>query len=190
MPEKDGYHHGDLGNALLKAATDILNEDGLEALSLRAVARRAGVSQTAPYRHFKDKAALMAAVAANGFRGLRASMGRALNGGEDTDRLRVIGRAYVEFALDNAGLYRLMFGSDITKIDRDDDYWSSSRQTFDLLGEVIASAGGANAGKAEALAAWSLVHGLSMLLLDDLVDISSFSSTESLVDQVLLTRGR
>jgi AcrR family transcriptional regulator len=72
------YHHGDLRSALLEHAVRILRTDGLEALTLRAVARAAGVSQTAPYRHFADRRALMGAIAADGFRELNRAMGEAM----------------------------------------------------------------------------------------------------------------
>lgn len=120
MTEKDPYHHGDLRNALLAAAREILDEAGVSGLSLRAVARRAGVSQTAPYRHFKDKAALIAAIATDGFLVLKDTLEAASDEGQEGEGLHSLGRAYVNFARKNTGLYRLMFGPEIGQVDRDD----------------------------------------------------------------------
>lgn len=186
MTDKDSYHHGDLRNALLTAAGEILDAEGASKLSLRAVARRAGVSQTAPYRHFKDKAGLLAAIATEGFQALQdklmAASADAQNQGGD--RLAALGCAYVAFARSNTGLYRLMFGPDITEIDRDDGYWRASRATYDMLAAALPE-NGAGEVRARALAAWSLVHGLSMLILDGQVALSADDDVDSLVDQAL-----
>lgn len=191
MSKKDGYHHGDLRHALLEAARQTLDETGVAGVSLRAVARRAGVSQTAPYRHFKDKAELLAAVAAMGFLQLREAMSSAMTTADDRDRLNVLGRCYVNFARQNAGMYRLMFGPEIIQIDRDDSYWQASQGTFDFLADVIAADAGRSGpeSRAEALAAWSLVHGLSMLVLDGQVALAPGEDVDQLIDQVL-SRGR
>src|SRR5258706_16100220 len=99
---KAAYHHGDLRPALLRAAEDVMGKQGLEALTLRDVARRAGVSHNAPYRHFKDRNALLAALAEDGFRAL----GKALEGKSGS----LMGEAYVRFGLANPARFRLMFG--------------------------------------------------------------------------------
>lgn len=77
MPQNNGYHHGDLRAACLRAARELLEEDGSAGLSLRAVARRAGVSATAPYRHFADRDALVSGVAAQGYRELAGELAEA-----------------------------------------------------------------------------------------------------------------
>jgi AcrR family transcriptional regulator len=137
------YHHGELRQTVLQAAGDILEKEGLEALSVRELARRAGVSHNAPYRHFPDRASLHAALAAEGFE----MLGHALQ-----SRLRrEMGEAYVEFALAHPQRFRLMQGQ------RDRRAYEGLLKSFADLGEDARYA---------AVAAWALVHGLSHLLLD------------------------
>ncbi len=105
------YHHGDLRDALIRAARKILEKDGLAELSLRQVARAVGVSPAAPYHHFADKHALLTAVATLGFAALRSEM--LMRMAKETDpvaRLDASGVGYVVFAVDNPALFRLMFG--------------------------------------------------------------------------------
>jgi len=141
------YHHGDLRQAVLRTAGEILEKEGLEALSLREVARRAGVSHNAPYRHFPDRANLLAALAAEGFE----KLGDALQ----SRPRREMGEAYVEFALANPARFRLMFGGLVDK--PDPRAYEGLLNSFADLGEDAPYA---------AAAAWALVHGLSHLLLD------------------------
>src|SRR6478672_7153397 len=96
------YHHGNLRPALLRAATKTLEKEGVGALSLRDLARRAGVSHNAPYRHFPDRESLLAALAADGFE----KLGQAMRGQGGKE----MGEAYVRFALEHPQLFRLMFG--------------------------------------------------------------------------------
>ena len=104
------YHHGDLQRALVEAAARILERDGPNAMSLRAVAREAGVSPAAPYHHFKDKDELMAAVARQGFEAMSQAMRTAGEGAEGPhERLVALGVAYVVFARDHPALYHVMF---------------------------------------------------------------------------------
>ena len=151
------YHHGDLPGALLAAAGEILEKQGLEALSLREAARRAGVSHNAPYRHFPDRENLLAELAAQGFRDLR----QALSGKHG----REMGEAYVGFALSHPNRFRLMFGGRL-QLERHASLETASRATYEgLVAAFGAQPEIADAGKAAA-AAWSLVHGLALLLLD------------------------
>ncbi|HET8576665.1 MAG TPA: helix-turn-helix domain-containing protein, partial [Methylomirabilota bacterium] len=94
------YHHGDLPRALVAAAVSLVEREGVDALTLRGAARKAGVSQAAPYRHFADKQALLAAVAEEGFKALSEAMRRASapHEGDPLGRFRALGEAYVEFA--------------------------------------------------------------------------------------------
>ena len=151
------YHHGDLRSALLQAAGDLLEEQGLGALSLREAARRAGVSHNAPYRHFPDRNALLAALAAEGFRRL----GEAMEGKSGRER----GEAYVRFALAHPNRFRLMFGGQID-FGTHPELRAAAAATYDgLLASFRARADVANPELAAA-AAWSLTHGLAHLLLD------------------------
>ena len=104
------YHHGDLSRALVDAARRILEKDGPAALSLRAVAREAGVSPAAPYHHFKDKGELLEAVAHEGWVALDAALTDARAKAADShERMTGLGVAYVCFARDNPALYRVMY---------------------------------------------------------------------------------
>jgi AcrR family transcriptional regulator len=109
------YHHGDLRRALLDAALEVLSAEGAAALTLREVARRAGVTHAAPYRHFTDKQALLATVAEEGFRMLAAEMtrGAAPHASDPRRALEAIGAAYVRFATSQRAHFQVMFGKDI-----------------------------------------------------------------------------
>ena len=110
--EAKPYHHGDLRRALVEAAERILENEGPSALSLRAVAREAGVSAAAPYHHFKDKNELLAAIAQEGFELLAQAMREGAAHEEDPRRrLNALGVAYVRFARDNPALYNLMYST-------------------------------------------------------------------------------
>lgn len=152
------YHHGDLQSALIEAGLVVLERDGLDALSLRAVAREAGVSHAAPYHHFADKTALLAAIAAHGFDLLHEEItGRAT--GSPADRLQVAAVTYVGFAAENPELFRLMFSGAVSPPDSHPDLQAAARRAY---GHITTSLPDETA----AVAAWSLVHGLAMLLLD------------------------
>ncbi|MEM7331862.1 MAG: TetR/AcrR family transcriptional regulator [Chloroflexota bacterium] len=104
------YHHGDLRKALLEAATEMISEDGVDSVTIRALAQRVGVSRTAPYRHFKDKDELLTAVAIEGYERLAATMADVRHDQtlDSVARLSRMGEAYVLFAVENATHYRLM----------------------------------------------------------------------------------
>ncbi|WP_293904814.1 TetR/AcrR family transcriptional regulator [Phenylobacterium sp.] len=107
--ESRPYHHGDLRRALVDAARRLLEAEGPSALSLRAVAREAGVSPAAPYHHFKDKAELLDAVAKEGWEILGSQMAEAKTSAAGMQQLTALGVAYVCFARDNPALYRVMY---------------------------------------------------------------------------------
>ena len=166
------YHHGDLGNAPLVSARSLLERDGPVALSLRAVARAAGVTQAAPYHHFPDKEHLLAALATLGFNELRACQIAAAESSAPHMRLSALGHAYVRFASQNPNMYRLMFGEAITDWGKYPEAARAKRRCFEPAQAVIASDPTARQGPkpygAETIriAAWALVHGLAMLLID------------------------
>jgi AcrR family transcriptional regulator len=169
--ESASYHHGNLRAALIEAARGILVTEGVGALSLRAVARRAGVSQTAPYRHFKDKEALLAELAAEGFRGLTARMlGEAAGATGAGARRQALGRGYVLFAVENPAFLRLMFGSEIPQKSAHPGLCADADAAFAVLADATdaarAESGSTTDRRIAALAAWSMVHGLANLLID------------------------
>jgi len=163
-PKEDTYHHGDLRQALLQCAEAILRREGLDALSLRAIARAAGVSHAAPAHHFPDLASLLSALAAEGFDRLSDSLIKAAKKGGET-RLEAA-RAYIAFAKANPALYQLM--SDPSRLDSKNSVLRGARERAI---SILAGARGANMEKPTlsqvgAMAAgWALVHGLSLMLL-------------------------
>src|SRR5258706_7032835 len=158
---KRAYHHGDLAAALRRAAGKILEKEGVEALKLRVVARRAGVSHNAPYRHFAQSEALLAALAVEGFEWLSAAQ----RGAADAGGLRAMGEAYVDFALAHPQRFRLMFGGRIPIAKHPRLRKVAERACAEFSGALAARAPQAQAMRDASIAAWALVHGLAQLLL-------------------------
>lgn len=165
------YHHGDLPGALVRAAMKLLEEDGSAELSLRAAARRAGVSPAAPYRHFADRNALLSAVAAVGYRELAAELAAAHPAPATPADLAEIAVAYVRFALNRPGLFRVMFAEecDATSPDR----VAAVTAIHEYLKSIVQQVFPASDPEPMATAAWGLVHGLAFLHLDGKFDTSS-----------------
>jgi AcrR family transcriptional regulator len=169
------YHHGDLERALVDSGLAIIEHEGLEALSLRAVARRAKVSHTAPYHHFSGKSELLAAVAAAGFDQMVATIQKQAifaPSGDPFDRLRAVGRGYVTFALGHPSVFRLMFRPELTSPGDHTRLLAAEARAFSALLEAIVSLqqAGMISGRdprPPSAFAWSGVHGLSMLHLDE-----------------------
>ena len=167
------YHHGNLREALRDAALALIARAGADALTLRGAAKLAGVSQAAPYRHFRDKGALLAAVAEEGFRAMAEAMGRRASPHrtDPAGRLRALGVAYIEFATQHPAHFRVMFGR--VPVDRaaHPGLQEAASAAYGLLTGAIRdcqAAGVIRAGDPEelALCAWSAVHGLSALVVD------------------------
>lgn len=160
------YHHGDLRAALIASAVELLESD--EAYSMRAVARRAGVSATAPYRHFADRDALDSAVAVEGFRNLGDELAESLDASSDTadavGALAELGVAYVDFALRRPAVFRLMFGNECDE--ENSDRVQASQALHTMLGEALNRFFPGRASPELATALWSLAHGLAFLHLD------------------------
>ena len=165
------YHHGDLKAALVDAAVDILREEGPAALTLRGLARRAGVSQAAPYRHFTDRRALVAAVAERGFVRLQDAMLEGVQSAQGRLGLKQVAIAYVRFGLANPAEYRVMFGPEVAVTDDLPSLRQTSRAVLGFVAEGIAQlqkAGLVGNGdpRLMAVATWSTLHGLVMLSVD------------------------
>lgn len=158
--KKADYHHGDLRASVLRAASELLEKNGIDRLSLRGVARRAGVSHNAPYRHFPSRGALLEAIAAAGFE----RFGNDLEEAERAGGFRARGEAYVRFALAHPQLFRLMFGAGLN-FSTDANLHEQATRAFGGLQQAISEHAGKEAPHA-VIAAWALVHGLSCLLLD------------------------
>ena len=175
-----GYHHGELREALVAAGLAILEEGGDPAsLGLREAARRAGVSAMAPYRHFSDKDALLAAVATVGFERLRADLAAADRGGEGQAALVAQGAAYVAFAATHPGLFRLMFRS--CSAAPPEALARASSDAFGVLASRVAVLMPAEHAADEALRCWSLVHGMAVLALDGLFGAGSRGDRQAVV---------
>jgi AcrR family transcriptional regulator len=172
MPSTNAtYHHGDLHAACLSAALELLEEGGATALSLRAVARRAGVSPAAPYRHYADREALVSAVAAVGYRELAERLAAAHPAPSTHAQLASVGVAYVEFALEQPALFRMMFSE---PCDRDNEERVAATAAVSLyLREIVARCFPRADPEALAPAIWALVHGLAFLHLDGKLDAST-----------------
>lgn len=161
------YHHGDLRRALIEAAERILEREGPQALSLRAVAREAGVSPAAPYHHFKDKSDLMLAIAQNGFEKLGEAMKSGVSTTDD-GKLGGIGRAYVRFARANPALYRVMYDScrneDAMPSKAHEDHDSG----FHLVEKAMIAAGIDPSNEIDlklwCIAAWCSAHGVAEMV--------------------------
>jgi len=163
---------GDLADELLKAAAALVAERGPQRFSLREVARRARVSEAAPYWHFASKEALLAGVAEQGFVTLAGLMAEVRRRVKDPHRqLQELGVAYVRFALAHPSHLRVMFGPEIRDKSAHPTLKAAGDRAFGLLVGAIADgqrAGRVQRGDAEelAVAAWALVHGLSALVID------------------------
>jgi AcrR family transcriptional regulator len=177
------YHHADLRRVLLAAARRLLERAGPDALSLREVARRAGASHNAPYRHFKDRAALLAALAAEGFDALGAATRAAGEAAPPERRLGAMGAAYVRFALDSPNLFRLMFGGAVRGRDHP-ELAEAGKRSFAALESEVASRRDA---PSRVIGRWAIVHGLAHLLLDEQIPSvrGDRAAAEKLVEEIL-----
>lgn len=165
--EKKRYHHGDLRAALIAEGLRLLAARDAEALSLREVARGAGVSATSVYRHFPDKEALLTALALEGLAQLGAAQRAAehLAGGGDAG-FAATGRAYVRFALANPALFRLIFASPALTPAKTGGKLKSEADAILQANAARAAAKDGGEAAIHAIQAWALVHGLAMLMLD------------------------
>jgi len=165
MRKVKAYHHGDLRMALRASALAILEKDGLAELSLRAVARKAGVSHAAPYRHYSNHEALLVELAVDGFAELRKDIATAAAApNHKTDRITDIGGAYMRFAARKPALAKLMFGPQIPNRDK-------HRELSEAAEAIGSEIGSALDDQALGLAVWAAVHGLAMLTLDNVIDL-------------------
>lgn len=173
VPRKVGYHHGDLRHALIEAALAVVERKGVAGLTLREAAERAGVTHAATYRHFPDKAALVAALAERGFRRLRELMEEAIErtAADPVARLLALGTAYMRLADEHPAVFRLMFGSEIADRSKYPSLRTADDVAFAELREAIAAcqaAGVVREGNPVRLAmvAWAMTHGIAVGWLD------------------------
>jgi AcrR family transcriptional regulator len=186
VEQKQGrFHHGNLRQALIDGALIILGKEGQGAITLREVARRAGVTHAAPYRHFDGKEALLAAVAEEGFHQLRHDMEQVAPGdGDSLDRLQRFGEAYVRFALRNPAHYRLMYGPEFAHRAAHGGLQEASKKAFMLLLDAVRECQQARLVRDGdpvhvGLSMWSTVHGLSLLIMDRQMEDAGVSKSQS-----------
>jgi AcrR family transcriptional regulator len=198
------YHHGALRDALLKAAEGVLERDGLSGLTLRAVAREAGVSHAAPTHHFGDLTGLVSELAAIGYRQFSAAMTAAAAAGTSlTEKAMARAKAYVAYAQAHPGMYGLMFRAERLDMKRPALHEAANASFAGLAGAIGASRHEQISEQALSLdqaaaivRSWSLLHGFTMLLLDDrLSDVLRRSpkgtDVDTLMDAMLkMTVGR
>jgi AcrR family transcriptional regulator len=167
------YHHGDLRHALLQEAVRVIQAHGVQMLTLRAAGERLGVSRTALYRHFADKAALLEAVAAEGFRTLRTELLAAWGGG-GREPFEAMGMAYVRFAVAHPSHYRVMFGG-FLGAHRDPALVAEGTGAFQALVDAIVALQHSGEMRQDdpmqmARFIWALVHGIAMLAIDGQIE--------------------
>ena len=164
------YHHGNLRSDLLRVARDEIGRHGAEAVSLASLARLAGVSQPAPYRHFADRDALLEAVAAEGFDQLTGELAEASADRVPRDALNAIAHAYLTFGEANIEIYRLMFASHLTPRARSgSDLDTASGKAFALLRTAMSAMSPAASVDDDAYLVWGQLHGLVMLKADGFI---------------------
>lgn len=173
---RTSYHHGALREALMDACLHLVETEGIGAVSLRRVAREAGVSPGAPYHHFADRAALLAALATRGFELLAADLAAARDRADTpAAALTALARAYVDFARRRPGYFRLMFRPELSEPDRNPELHAAADVGLRVAGDVVADCVRAGALPAEqadilTIAFWGLGHGIASLWLDGQLD--------------------
>jgi AcrR family transcriptional regulator len=173
---RTNYHHGALRETLLKATLELIEMDGIGAVSLRQVARSAGVSPRAPYHHFPDRAALLTALSDEGFRLLAAELTEAHTAASaPTEALEAILNAYVEFARANPAYFRLMFRPELTEPHKSESGAEAGEAAFAVLANTVDECLATKVLPAVdknvlAITMWSLVHGYASLWLDGQLD--------------------
>lgn len=195
MKARSTYHHGDLPEALLAAADTLIKEKGVEGFSLREAARLIGVDPAASYRHFRDKKAVLQALARRGFTRLAARMHDRLQqtARPPRSKLLTLGQAYVSFALEEPSAFRAMFGP--TGVDSRDDLlrgtYPADQSPYDLLQMLLrewASEGEHSIDVDEAsVSLWAAVHGLAWLLIEGALRPGGTAQRERAVDAVVET---
>jgi AcrR family transcriptional regulator len=160
----DAYHHGDLRDALVQAALQQAELGGPEAINISALAKQLGVSQPAPYRHFADREALLAAVTAEAFRQFNTVLSEAIGAPSKRSKLSRFVQAALAFGLRRHGIYRLMFASRVMACaPENSERHRAAHETFDLLLEALEAPAVGFLRERSALHIWAALHGVVML---------------------------
>ncbi|MCP3471220.1 TetR/AcrR family transcriptional regulator [Bradyrhizobium sp. CCGUVB1N3] len=181
---QNAYHHGDLRDALIKAALREAEQGGAEAISIKALAKELGVSQPAPYRHFADREALLAAVTAEAFRQFTAVLREAMAKPSKQSKLSRLAQATLDFGLRRNGIYRLMFASRIASCaDAGSELHAATNETFALVIEALEVPAVGYLRERHALKIWAALHGVVMLAEQGmLTGRSAHTTREELVE--------
>jgi len=193
VSRKNSYHHGDLKNALIQAGIEILSKEGVNGLSLRKVARKAGVSHAAPYAHFTDKQALVAAISTAGYEKLYDKVYDAVqhHQGDPLRQFVEAAWAYVEFALTDPDHFKITLSGVVEKEKDYPAFVDISHKSFGLIVELVEAgqrAGILNEGPPDlvAVSVWGLVHGFVSLILEDQIS-HTLLECYSLKEMLILT---
>jgi AcrR family transcriptional regulator len=172
------YHHGELRSALIEAALQILTTSGIDGLSLRVLARATGVTQAAPYSHFRDKDDLLAAVAETGFQRLALQMAEEATGQPNVQaRIEKLMGAYIRFAVANKPLFQLMFSRELSAMKDYPTLAMTAGKSYSLISAALAQKGGpAEETRFLTVAIWSLCHGLTTLIIDEKIKLEQFGA--------------
>lgn len=190
----DSYHHGNLRATLLKAASQLIGKVGSEALTLREVARRAGVSHNAPYRHFKNKQDLLAALATDAFRQLNETLRGCIGdtGENPVERLRKAARAYLHFGLANRARFQAMFHSTFDPRSYP-EYVANYTASFDILSELLEDCLPSRDPLPETYGelVWASIHGITELGIAQRLEFGQRDKLEALSNAAIdtLVRG-
>ncbi|MFT4116316.1 TetR/AcrR family transcriptional regulator [Bradyrhizobium sp.] len=178
------YHHGDLRDALIKAALREAEKGGAEAISIKALAKQLGVSQPAPYRHFADREALLAAVTAEAFRQFNAILREAMAKPSKQSKLSRLAQATLDFGLRRNGVYRLMFASrTVSCAAKGSELHAVTHETFGLVTEALEVPAVGYLRERHALKIWAALHGVVMLAEQGLfTGEAAHASREDLVE--------
>jgi AcrR family transcriptional regulator len=192
--KQGNYHHGDLRRAVIDTALQLIAEQGIASLTLREIAHRVGVSRMAPYRHFENKAVLLAVLAQEGFQAMYIHLQSALakSASDPLERLQAIGVAYIFYAVENPVHYRVMFDPTLSDRTIYPFLYETAVKNFECLVQVLVECQQAElirAGDPQELAQihWSLVHGLSMLLIDRQFSTMGHAPIAELANSALTT---
>jgi AcrR family transcriptional regulator len=186
---ENAYHHGDLREALVRAALEEAEQGGPEAVSIKALAKKLGVSQPAPYRHFTDRDALLQAATAEAFRQFNAVLREALNAPSKRSKLSRFAQTALDFGLQRNGIYRLMFVSRTTTCaPAHSELHVASRETFGLLVDAFEAPAVGLLRERHALQIWAALHGVIMLaeqglLTGQIAQVTLEELTEDIVRQ-------
>jgi AcrR family transcriptional regulator len=178
--KKQKYHHGELRSALIEAALEALKTQGMEALSLRTLSKAVGVTQAAPYSHFRDKDDLLAAIAETGFQRLAIKMVEAATGQSGVQpRIVKLISAYIHFAVENRTLFQLMFSRELSVMKNYPTLAMTAGKSYSLFASVLSKrVQPIEDANFMTVMLWSLCHGLTTLFVDEKINLAQFNAAD------------